>query len=153
MDRPRRFSVCLLHRLYSFRQDCCNRHPLTVHDDMGASVFRCQRFVGRLGNQVQKRLRLHEVLRSRPGCCENSRRAFFLDAAEGNDLITDEIGCADLSGWLIRPEDVAVFEPFWSVNEESMPDRFTAGMVIAHWPGALDSISIDFEFYNSWTEG
>ena len=79
-------------------------------------------------------------------------RVFFLDAAEGNDLITDEIDCSDLSGWLVRPEDVSEFEPFWRSDEENMPDKFTADMVVAHWSGPVTDISIDFDFFNSWME-
>lgn len=81
---------------------------------------------------------------------ERHGRVFFLDAAEGNDLITDEIDCSDLSGWLVKPEDISEFETFWRNDEESMPDKFTIDMVIAHWSWVENDISIDFEFYNSW---
>ncbi len=94
-------------------------------------------------------MRFFEVVQS---AAKEHGRVFFLDAAEGNDLITDEIDCSDLSGWLFRPEDVSEFEPFWRDDEENMPDRFTADMVIAHWSGPIDDIVIDFEFFNSWME-
>lgn len=77
-------------------------------------------------------------------------RVFFLDAAEGNDLITADIDCSDLSGWLIRPEDVGEFEPFWRSDEEGMPEKFTTDMVVARWSGPANDISIDFDFFNSW---
>lgn len=94
-------------------------------------------------------MRFFDVVQS---AAKKRGRVFFLDAAEGNDLIADEIDCADLSGWLVRPEDVPEFEPFWRDDEENMPNRFTTDMVIAHWSGPIDDISIDFEFFNSWME-
>lgn len=79
-------------------------------------------------------------------------RVFFLDACEGNDLITDEIDCSDLSGWLVRPEDVGEFERFWRHDEEAMPERFARDMAIARWSGSPDDITIEFEFFNSWMD-
>lgn len=40
-------------------------------------------------------------------------RIFFLDTSEGHDFITDEIDCSELSGWLIKPEDVEEFNAFY----------------------------------------
>lgn len=80
-------------------------------------------------------------------------KVFFLDTCEGNDCITDDIDCSDLSGWLIKPEDISEFEPFWRDDEENMPDRFTTDMVVARWSGQVGDISIDFEFFNSWMDG
>lgn len=92
-------------------------------------------------------MRFFEIVQQ---AAEKRGRVFFLDAAEGNDLITDEIDCSDLSGWLIKPEEIFEFETFWRNDEESMPDKFTIDMVIAHWSWVENDISIDFEFYNSW---
>ena len=81
---------------------------------------------------------------------ERHGRVIYLDAAEGNDLITDEIGCSDLSGWLIKPEEISEFETFWCNDEESMPAKFTIDKVVVHWSWTENNVSIDFEFYNSW---
>ena len=70
--------------------------------------------------------------------------------AEAIQAITDEIDCSDLSGWLIKSEDISEFETFWRNDEENMPEKFTIDMVVAHWSWAEDDISIDFDYYNSW---
>ena len=74
-------------------------------------------------------MRFFEIVQQ---AAEKRGRVFFLDAAEGNDLITDEIDCSDLSGWPIKPEEISEFETFWRNDEEGMPDKFTLDMVIAH---------------------
>lgn len=77
---------------------------------------------------------------------------FFLDCGEGHDLITDEIDCEDLSGWLIKEADIAEFEPLWFARRFSeLPDKFDTDMVVARWSGTgPDDIEVDFDFYNSW---
>ena len=79
-------------------------------------------------------------------------RVFFLDCGEDHDLITDEIDCEDLSGWLVREEDVGEFEPAWAeLRWGDIPDRFTADMVVARWSGTCpEDITVSFDFYNSW---
>ncbi len=79
-------------------------------------------------------------------------RVFFLDCGEGHDLITDEIDCEDLSGWLIKEDDVDEFEPLWlELRWDELPGRFDTDMVMARWDGTgPDNITVSFDFYNSW---
>jgi hypothetical protein len=62
-------------------------------------------------------------------------RVFFIDTGEGNEIVTENINCEDLSGWLIPPEDIAEFEPQWA-NERAwhtIDDRFHESFVFARW--------------------
>ena len=75
-------------------------------------------------------------------------KVFFLDTCEGNDHITDEIDCSNLSGWLVDPSDIGEFEPAWREGWTGLPERFDLDMVMARWSGDPLSPEIEFEFYN-----
>lgn len=75
-------------------------------------------------------------------------RIFFVDAAEGHDFIGESIDCCDLSGWLIAPEDVEVFEGPWRDDTEEFQDMFTDEMCMAIWSGdpfRPETIVVSFE--------
>lgn len=70
---------------------------------------------------------------------------FFLDCGEGHDLITDEIDCQDLTGWLVPDRLVERFEPLWEARDwNSMDPELMDTMVTAVWSGEPNSISIEF---------
>lgn len=71
---------------------------------------------------------------------------FFLDCGEDHDLITDEIDCQDLSGWLIEEEAADEFERLWLARDWDMmtSDQMDA-MVTAIWSGEPGNISVRFE--------
>lgn len=76
-------------------------------------------------------------------------RVFFLDTCEGgNDYMADDIDCANISGWLIEPEDIEEFEPVWMDSWTKLPDRFDLDMVVARWSGDPYDPQIEFDFYN-----
>ncbi|WP_102337697.1 hypothetical protein [Collinsella provencensis] len=79
-------------------------------------------------------------------------RVFFLYSGEGHDLITEEIDCENLSGWLVKQDDIEEFESLWAeMDWGSIPDRFALDMVVAEWSGTgPDDIMVSFDFYNEW---
>lgn len=71
---------------------------------------------------------------------------FFVDCGEGHDLITDEIDCQDLSGWLVPADAVADFEPMWrSEDWDELTNEQDDFMVTAVWSGTPENISVRFE--------
>lgn len=71
---------------------------------------------------------------------------FFLFCGEGYDLITDEIDCQDLTGWLVPSEDAADFEPIWKAdNWKDLTAEQGDFMVAAIWSGVPGEISVKFE--------
>lgn len=76
-------------------------------------------------------------------------RVFFLDTCKGgNDFIAEDIDCANLSGWLVDPEDVGEFEPVWRESWTKLPDKFDLDMVSVRWSGDPRDPRIEFDFYN-----
>lgn len=71
---------------------------------------------------------------------------FFIDCGGGHDLITDEIDCQDLSGWLVPVDAVADFESVWrSEDWDALTSEQDDFMVTAVWSGTPESISVRFE--------
>lgn len=72
---------------------------------------------------------------------------FFLFCGEGHDLVTDEIDCQDLSGWLIPERETAAFEPIWrDRNWKSMTSEQGDRMVTAIWSGTCaDNVAVRFD--------
>lgn len=72
--------------------------------------------------------------------------AFFLFCGEDHDLITDEIDCQDLTGWLVPSDKVADFEPIWKAdNWKDLTAEQVDFMVTAIWSGVPGEISVVFE--------
>ena len=77
--------------------------------------------------------------------------AFFLFCGEdGHDLITDEIDCQNLTGWLVPMADVPEFsEIFPSIDLDNAPDRFDRDMVSVEWDGTSPAdITVSFDHFN-----
>ena len=71
---------------------------------------------------------------------------FFLFCGEGHDLITYEIDCQDLTGWLVPFDEVADFEPIWRAdNWKYLTAEQSDFMVTAIWSGVPGEISVKFE--------
>ena len=76
---------------------------------------------------------------------------FFLFCGEGgHDLVTDEIDCQNLTGWLIPARGVPEFsEIFPSIDLGNAPDRFDSDMVSVEWEGTSPAdIAVTFEHFN-----
>lgn len=71
-------------------------------------------------------------------------KVFFLDTSEGGEVILDDIECANLSGWLVSPEDVAEFEPSWRAMDGSIPLRLDKSWCVAEWSGDPHDPDITF---------
>lgn len=81
------------------------------------------------------------------GAAKERGAVFFLFCGEGHDLVTDEIDCQDLSGWLVPEGEVADFEPIWrDGNWKAMTSEQAARMVTAVWSGTCaDDVTVRFE--------
>lgn len=70
---------------------------------------------------------------------------FFMDCGDGHDLITDEIDCEDLVGWLVPLDAADDFEPLWAARDwDAMSDEQVDLMVTAEWSGESGDISVRF---------
>ena len=70
---------------------------------------------------------------------------YFLDTGEGHELITDELDCEDLSGWLIPNDKVKDFEKDFENRETSEWWDFYA---FANWEEKGGKIFIVFEIFD-----
>jgi hypothetical protein len=76
---------------------------------------------------------------------ESNGKVFFLWAGEGHDLITDEIDCEDLSGWLVDESDAARFERIWLDDWSNIPDDLDDTFCFARWSNDGGAITVHFE--------
>ena len=73
-------------------------------------------------------------------------KVFFVFAGEGNELVTEELECEDLSGWLIPNQDAEEFEQVWK-ERLSFDDtaRWNHLFTWALWHKENDEIKIEFK--------
>ena len=71
---------------------------------------------------------------------------FFLDGADGNELIEPDMEISDLMGWLIPEDQAEEFEKTWSARSE-IPDRFEDCFLWAEWKKKDGQIIITFNKY------
>ena len=71
---------------------------------------------------------------------------FFLDGADGNELIEPDMEISDLMGWLIPADQVGEFEKPWSARSK-IPDRFDNCFLWAEWEMKDGQITISFNKY------
>ncbi len=70
-------------------------------------------------------------------------QSFFIDSGEGRDKVIDGMYVEDLSGWLISPEEEAIFLPQWQRKE--VDEKFDQQYVFAIWQEE-DSGKLNIEF-------
>ena len=70
---------------------------------------------------------------------------YFLDTGEGHELITDELDCEDLSGWLIPQSRVEEFEKDFNDGDTNDWWDFYA---FADWEKKGGKITIKFEIFD-----
>ena len=68
---------------------------------------------------------------------------FFLDSGDDHDMVTADLDCQDLWGWLVPDSGARAFETAW-LDREDM-SRFSDMFVLAHWSGTPGDIKISFE--------
>ena len=71
---------------------------------------------------------------------------FFLDGADGNELIEPDMEISDLMGWLIPEDQADEFEEHWSAHSE-IPDRFEDCFLWAEWEKKDGRVIITFKKY------
>ena len=76
---------------------------------------------------------------------EETGNVNFLDTGEGHDLITDELDCEDLSGWLIPDSKAKEFEKDF-INWQT--DAWWDFYAFANWEIKDDKIVIVFEIFD-----
>ena len=73
---------------------------------------------------------------------------FFIDSAEGNDFIGEDIDCCDLWGWLVATDVVLEFEPLWRRDAWGFDARFNDVSCRATWEGdplRPETIKVNFD--------
>lgn len=80
-----------------------------------------------------------QVAANKCGC------VFFADCGEGHLLITDELECEDMRGWLIPKSRADEFEIEWLKNQVS--EKWIDNIFWAEWNEIDENISIDFNTY------
>lgn len=71
---------------------------------------------------------------------------FFLDAGDGNDIITDEMEGEDLQGWIVPENEAKDFEKKFVAFEDKMLNNKFYGFAI--WYKSDEQIKIRFEQYD-----
>ena len=76
---------------------------------------------------------------------KETEHIYFLDTGEGHELITDELDCEDLSGWLILNAKVKNFEKDFN---DRKTDEWLDFYAFSIWDKKEDEYIIRFEIFD-----
>ncbi|WP_371374403.1 hypothetical protein [Sporomusa aerivorans] len=73
-------------------------------------------------------------------------QSFFIDSGEGRDKVVNDMYVEDLSGWLINPDEEAVFVPQW--ERKNVDEKFDHQYVFAIWQEDSGKLNIEFRRFH-----
>ena len=92
--------------------------------------------------ESSKFLEFFKVVQKR---AKETGHVYFLDTGEGHELITDELDCEDLSGWLIPNPKVKNFEKDFN---DRKTDEWLDFYAFSIWNKKEDEYIIRFEIFD-----